>query len=271
MLPAIIFIAALCHFIPSPIAADDSSVSSAGCFECPPPVKLGAHQFYIGPEIYHVTRWKHGSTTISGEAYGVRLGYEHIRRYKLYWGLEGQYGQGRLKGTSSIDDKIKSKFIDSFIEGRLGYTFQQKYGYRFLVTPYAGLGYAAETNNFIRPSPLRIHFQIRYSYVCAGFLSQISLSPKFDVGVNFKVKYMLQAKNYATHDADFEDTKMLVKERFHYRVEGPLTYHVCEQLLLRLVPFYEYRHYGAHVNFPFNFADTQLSIYGATLKLVYCL
>lgn len=36
-----------------------------------------------------------------------------------------------------------------------------------------------------------------------------------------------------------------------------------------LVPFYEYRFYGHRANFPFDFLETKLKLYGATLKLHY--
>jgi hypothetical protein len=228
------------------------------------------NQFYLGPEIYHVNRKREGGAAQDGVIYGVRGGYEHIKRYKFYWAVDALYGEGHLHGKSKLGNKLKSKFIDKNIEGRFGYTFQQKGGYRFSFTPFIGAGYSTESNNFVKPSPLPVHFQLRYSYVCGGFLSQMRYNSQIDGGINFKLKYPAEIQNHVTHDPQFDDNKMLVKEEFQYRVELPLTYKYCPQLLFRLEPFYEFRHFGGHINYPFDFFDTKLNIYGATLKIIYC-
>lgn len=233
--------------------------------------KAFGNQLYIGPEIYHVERKREGGTTQTGMIYGVRAGYDHIRRYTFYLGFETLYGKGRLHGTSPAGNRLKSIFRDGYVEGRFGYTFQQKCGYRFAFTPYIGGGYAKECNNFIKPSPLTIHMEMKYKYFCGGFLSKMSWTPHFDMGMNFKVKYTFEPQNSVSNDSKFDESDMLVKEEFQYRGELPLTYHWCQEWQISLVPFYEFRHYGGHVNYPFDFFDTKLNIYGATLKLIYCL
>lgn len=230
-----------------------------------------ANQLYIGPEIYYATRNREGGTKQHGPVFGVKAGYDHIKRYKLYWGGEVFYGAGHLKGKTGTGSKLKSRFIDFEVEGRLGYTFQQKAGCQFAFTPYIGYGYAEELNKFIHPSPLKVHFRLDYTYVPVGFLSQVTLSPLWTVGLNFKAKFMIDAKNRVTHDEDLGHLKMLVKNEIHYRVEGPLTYQYCSHIWFSAVPYYEFRHYGQQSNFPFDFQETKLNLYGIIFKLIYCI
>lgn len=230
-----------------------------------------AHQIYIGPEVEYARRTREGGSRQDGILYGARAGYDFIRASKFYFGLEGLYLTGRLHGHSADSEKIKSNFRDAEIEGRLGFTFMRCCWRPIYLTPFFGGGYVDERNNFVNPSPLKLHYDLHYGYVCAGFLSTIHYSRQFDVGLNFKAKYMLNAKNDVTHDPDFDDTSMHVKNEFNYRLELPLTYRVCDDFYLRLVPFYEYRHYGGKVNFPFDFIETRMHMAGATLKFVYCI
>lgn len=257
----------LCSLLSTPVSAGCWWES---CLECDCPEKTYVNQFFLGPEIYQVNRKREGGAAQDGVIYGVRGGYEHIKRYKFYWAVDALYGEGHLTGKSKAGNKLKSNFVDKNIEGRFGYTFQQKAGFRFSFTPFVGVGYATECNNFVKPSPLPVHFELRYNYACAGFLSQMSFNRCFDGGINFKLKYVGEIKNHVTHDPDFDDNKMLVKEEFQYRVEVPLTYEYCPRFLIRLEPFYEFRHFGSHINYPFDYFDTKLNIYGATLKFIYC-
>lgn len=228
------------------------------------------HQFYIGPEIYHVSRSKSGGAKQDGTVYAGKIGYDYIKRYCFYFGAEALYGSGTLTGKAN-GERLKSRFIDAYAEGRIGYTFQQKCGCRLAFTPYVGGGYASEKNNFVHPSPLDVHFEIRYPYVCTGFLSSMKFNERWDVGINFKAKYPYDPRNHVTHDPDFDDSKMLVKECWHYRIEIPITYQLSCPWHISFVPFYEYRKYGNQANFPFDFVETQLHTYGALLKFMYYL
>lgn len=227
------------------------------------------HHFYVEPEIYHVRRLREGGTKQSGWLFGAKIGYDHLKRYKFYWGGHLLYAAGRLSGHSGNDDKLKSNFTDFEVEGRFGYTFEQKNCWRLSFTPYIGYGYAVEKNNFIHPSPLHIHFKLYYSYFPIGFYFQMSPTDCFDIGLNFKAKYLFETKNKATNDPNHESSTMLVQNEMHYRVELPLTYHYNECFFASLIPFYEFRHYGFHSNFPFDFLDTKLRIYGLGVRLTY--
>lgn len=233
-------------------------------------IKHGRHHFYIGPEVYHMKRTREGGSKQRGTLVGVRLGYERLYRCKIYWAADFLYGYGELRGKSGDENKLKSRFTDLDIEGRLGYTFEQKEGWRCSFTPYSGYGYANEKNNFVSPSPLHVHFCLHYQYVPIGFLSSMQLCPQWTLGLNGKVKILLEAKNKVSNDPEFGESSMMVRNKLHYRVEIPLTYS-CGQFSGSLIPFYEFRRYGGHPNFPFDFQETKARIYGATLKLIYTL
>lgn len=235
-------------------------------------VKTYSLAAFIGPEIYHMQRTKEGGSKQTGTLYGVRLGYDHVCRYKWYWGIDGLWARGTLTGRDGRKDRIKSEFTDSNVEARLGYTFQFKYWRCASFTPYFGGGYFWEENCYEKPSPLRVHFINRFSYIPFGFLSQIFITPSFSCGLNLKVRYIIDGEQKATHDSKNGNSIQHYDEKLQYRVEVPLSYFFCYRsysLGISLVPFYEYRSYGHRANYPFNFLETNLRLYGATMKLFY--
>jgi hypothetical protein len=227
----------------------------------------------LGPEFYHVKRLKKGGTKQRGTLYGVYASYDRIKRCRLYWGLEASYATGRLKGTSGRGSPLVSNLTDIEFEGRLGYTLQRKYAPILTFVPFIGGGYFRQTNKFRAPSPLTIHYRDSFSYTMAGFFFDASVMPCLHVGTLFKAKFMNEGKSRITHDIDFGNSMMQMSNRIQYSVELPLTYQVlvCEQTFnASLVPFYEYRHYGSHENFPFDFMDTKYFNIGAKLLASYC-
>jgi len=237
-----------------------------------PKISHPHNQFYIAPELYHVKRTKVGGSEQTGVLYGGQIGYDRFKRYGWYVGFEGLYATGHLKGYSGKKERIKSDLSDAYAEGRFGYTFQQKCGYHARFTPYLGGGYFRERNNFKNPSPVPAHFNTHYWYAAVGFLSQASLTPRYDLGLNFKAKFIYDPRCKVTHDPKSDNFTQLINEKVHYRVEVPLTYHYWEgsdKLMFSLVPFYEYRRYGFRVNFPADFIDTRFNLYGAFLKVIY--
>jgi hypothetical protein len=242
------------------------------CESCPEKVNY-RHLFFVGPEIYHMERQRAGGKQC-GWLYGVRVGYDRIKRYGWYWGFDALYASGRICGHSFDQYCLKSDVTDKSIEGRVGYTFQQKCGFRTFLTPYVGVGYFVETNHYKNPSPLKIHYETRYKYAAVGFLSGLTINPCWDVGVNFKAKILIDPDCKVTHDPEFDNSTQLIKKTIHYRVDVPITYHpmwLHDQVRLSLVPFYEYRSFGSHPNLPFDYLKTQQIIYGTTFRLYYCL
>lgn len=227
---------------------------------------------FIGPEIYHVKRLKEGGAQQSGNLYGVRIGYDRIKRYKFYWGIDALWAQGILTGKNDRKDHLKSQMSDLNVEARLGYTIQSKCWRCASITPYVGGGYFEEINNYKHPTPLPVHFKNKFTYIPFGFLSQIFVYPFFSVGLNVKIRYLIEAEQEVTNDPKYKKLKQHYEENFQYRIELPFNYFFCWKsfpLAIGIVPFYEYRHYGHRANFPFDFLDVKLEFYGATLKLHY--
>lgn len=229
---------------------------------------LVQHGFYLAPEAYHLRRTREGGTEQTSVNYGVRAGYDRIGACKIYWGLEGAYSQGRLKGESGVGNHIRSNFKEWQIEGRLGYTLAQTQGWQLSFTPFIGYGYGEEQNNFIEPSPLKIHTNLFYHYVPAGFLASFCPYHCWQLGLNFKAEFIFNCRSKISRDPEFDSAKMLVGEKVHYRVEIPLSYSFSECWSVSLVPFAELRHYGSHANFPFDFLKTKLYMYGSMIKFI---
>lgn len=229
------------------------------------------HQLYLAPDVYHVHRHREGGSYQSGWVYGGSLGYDYIKENTWYLGVEGFYTVGELSGSSSLGNKLKSRFYDSNVEGRVGYTFQFPCLWEFRVTPYLGGGYAWEKMKLIHPSLLRVQSHIGFGFFSFGFLSQIKINCDWDFGINFKARYMLEGKSRITNNPDCEDVDLLMNNRMHYRIEMPVTYHICLPWEISLMPFYEYRVYGRHPNFPFDFLETRLNNVGAMFKVIYSL
>lgn len=235
---------------------------------------LPQHQFYIGPEFYYISRdkdGKDGRAKQHGYIYGGRAGYDRIKRYRIYWGVEGVYATGDIRGHKK-GKKVKIDFTDENIEGRLGYTFQMKKGWMPAFVPFVGYGYIRETSKFKKPSPIPIKQRITFDYIAAGFLSQFYPHPLWVVGVNFKARFLFNSKCKISDDPDYEDFTQNIEHKVQYRVELPITYRLncwCDHLAVAVVPFWDYRHYGEHANFPFDFKDVKLNFYGFDLRLMY--
>lgn len=235
-------------------------------------INLNRHQFFIGPEYYYMERTKAGGTKQEGNMIGVRVGYDRLKRYGWYWGADALYAYGKLSGHSGDDFKIRSEVTDMSIEGRLGYTFQQKTCLQLAFTPFVGIGGFEQRNNFIHPSPLHVHFKTRYPYATAGFLSWAHLWGNFEGGLNFKVRFPFDPKCHVSNDEAHDPVSQVIKERVQYRIEVPITYASCfcgSHVAISLSPFYEYRCYGGHPNFPFDFIKTEYKLWGATLEFMY--
>jgi hypothetical protein len=232
---------------------------------------LDRHECFIGPEWYHVKRTKQGGTIQNGSALGVHIGYDRLKRFGLYWGADAIYAYGTLNGKTSAGSTLRSHLTDVNVEGRFGFTFQQKSCVKIGITPYLGTGYFIEQNKFIEPSPIPAHFRTRYIYASAGFLSQLHLFEHWQLGLNVKAKMPIAPKCKVTNDPQSAAVDQRVGERMQYRVDLPLTYKfLCKgDTAISLVPFYEYRNYGGHPNFPFNFLRTRYNVWGANLQFQY--
>lgn len=227
----------------------------------------------LGPQVYHSKRIKKGGTEQHGVLYGLQLSYDHIKRYNLYWGLEGSYAEGKLHGESVNGSSLVSHLTDTEVEARLGYTFQEKNGFQKLFTPFVGVGYFDQTNHFCSPSPIRLHFRDSFKYGVAGFLTRILLTEDFRAGAIFKAKFMHDGKSKVSHDPDFPDSTLIMAERTQYSLDLLFTYLFCCSgftININVVPFFQYRHYGGRENYPFDLIETKYINLGSKLTCECC-
>jgi len=225
---------------------------------------------FIGPEVYYVSRIKDGGAKQTGTLYGVRIGYEKLKRYKFYYAVDGLYSQGVLEGKTA-DHHIRSEFTNSNIETRFGYTFQSKCFPYISLTPFFGIGYMWEINHYRNPSPIKVKFDNSFHYLPFGCLLSFNLSEMLQVGINATARFLWNGKQ-TVKDPDYGKLSQCYEEHIQYRIEMPISYWTCwnsHQLKLRLTPFYEYRHYGNSINFPFDYLDTKFKFYGANLEAIY--
>lgn len=230
------------------------------------------NQVCLGPEVYSVLRTKEGGAEQKGVLWGGRARYERLKGCKWYLGAEISYARGDLTGRSGSEDRIKSTLSDGSIEGRLGYSFLLNERRCFTFTPFIGIGYFCEKNNFCCPSPIPVHFRNSFSYLPLGFLSYISLSDRLKLGLRFTARYLWDHKMKVTHDPHFGKLSLKYVEKCQYRIEMPLLYEAClcnRVWLMGISPFFEYRRYGHLANFPFDFLETKFRLWGAYLQLIY--
>ncbi len=232
----------------------------------------GRHQFAFGPEFYHLKRIRKGGTEQTGYLYGVRLNYDHIGRYLIYWGLEAAYAKGTLRGETGRDDDLKSRFSDQNIEARVGYTFQSESGCCASFTPFTGVGYFIEKNEYVHPSPATYHFRNTFYYALLGALTKAYLNTKCTIGLNVAAMFSMDGKVKVSHDSDKGNNTLRYENKILCRATLPICYsgEICGcpgEFCLK--PFYEYRQYGRHHNIPYDFPDTKIKIFGAALE--YCL
>ncbi|MBA3239031.1 MAG: hypothetical protein H0T62_11885 [Parachlamydiaceae bacterium] len=232
--------------------------------------KIG-HRFLIGPETYYAYRHREGGTKQDGSLFGGRCVYEYLRRNKFYWAAEGALAQGTLTGKSGNRGKLKSTLCDRSIETRFGYTFRYKRACKLILTPFFGVGYLIEENNFKNPSSLHLHFKTAYRFLTAGFLSNLSIGKHLTAGFNIKIRHMLDPECKISNDPEFDTISLKIEnDSLQYRLEFPVTYlhHYCSFVA---TPFYERRCYGRQAGYPFDFLKTTLFNYGLTLQVLFSL
>jgi len=230
------------------------------------------YSIYVGAESYHFTRIREGGTKQSGVINGTRLGLDRIKPHGWYVGVDYLYASGKIKGKAVADILLDSEVTDRIFEARIGFTLQQYAPKRPFITPFMGWGSFREVNAFTPPSPFSYKFTDTLNYAVVGFLSGVNITALISMGLDFKVKFMLDGKSKVTHDPMYEGVTLIMEKETFCRLDIPLTYDPCNALLgvdMQLVPFYEFRHFGGREGFPFNFKDTKFYLYGARLSLLY--
>jgi hypothetical protein len=223
------------------------------------------HEIDVGPEFTHLKRIRKGGTKQTGALYGLRATYDHIGRYLIYWGLEGAYSSGMLKGHAGNGTELKSHFTQGNVEGRIGYTLQSCNREFLSITPFVGVGYYRELNHYVSPSPIKIHFDNQFCYGAAGVLLRGYFTPELRFGLNATARWSFDGKVKITHDPNYEATTIEYMQKMQGRVSLPLWYQTissCVSFEWGIAPFFEYRHYGRKVAVPFDFIDTRIKSWG---------
>lgn len=228
------------------------------------------HLAEIGPQCYYMKRMKDGGTHQSGTLYGLRASYERIKPSGFYGGLFFDYGSGPLSGQTASARALKSNFTD--LEGQLllGYTFSANPKNSCTFTPFLGVGYLEQINNFVDPSPITARFKESIEYYSFGFLSQHQISKLWNIGLRITVKEMWEGKCFIYDKNSSEHFKQIIENKTQLAVDIPIVYHIfgqCSRFSLTLMPFYQFRHYGGHLNYPSDYIDTMFNVAGARLLL----
>ncbi len=240
--------------------------------ECECEEECRSQRVFVDPEFYHVKRSRSGGSYQNGYLYGAKIGYNRIKRNSFYWEINGNFAEGRLKGKNARGASLVSDMTDTDIEGRIGFSIQQKCGYRISFTPYVGYGYFNQANKFVSPSPIKIKFTEIFHYASAGFLSRFLWNENLALGLNFAVKYPWDSKSKVSDDPDptIDKLYLIISNRPQYEVELPISYFRCGEngrWELDAIPFYQLRQFGGHENYPYDFLKTKLSIFGLRLGL----
>lgn len=229
-------------------------------------------QAYAGEESYYLWRLRNGGTKQEGRIDGVRVGIDRLKPYGLYIGADYLYACGSLRGKTALGNPLSSELTDQIFEVRIGYTLQENISRRTFITPFLGWGYFEEINGFHPPSLLPCKFTDSFNFVAVGFLSGVNFTPLLSMGINFKVRFMQDAKSEVTEDPLFDDVTLAMENETCYRLEVPITFTPCDSFLGlggQIAPFYEFRHFGGREGYPFNFKDTKFHLLGLRLSLVY--
>ena len=230
----------------------------------------GPHRIEGGFEWYYMHRNRQGGSVQEGYLFGGRFLYDRIRRSALYWAVEGYCAEGRLNGRKS-GMSIKSNKRDSEIEGRTGYTWKM---WRCLwLTPFIGGGFFEGTNHFVSPSPIEYKIRNRFPYVDIGFLGRYDVTCLWSIGLNFKAKFMVGARAKIIDDPNFSNPTLIIEDKQCFDVDLPITYRFCSPSdrgsQMSITPFYRFRRYGAHENYPFDYIDTRFQIGGLRVMFAY--
>lgn len=233
---------------------------------------LPPFQTCIGPEGYTIKRSRKGGTKQRGSMQGASACFDYIQRNSFYWGAEGYYTTGKLKGHSGAGTQIKSRNIEWELEGRFGYTFQGECYPYYTLTPFAAYGYFEETNRFRKNFPIAVRFKNKFHYVAGGLLSSMFLMPCLNIGIEFKASYMTKGVHNVSNDPEYDHFSILMNNRFQYSINLPINYSLCASTRsyeVSLVPFYRYRCYGGRQGYPFDFFETKYNLIGAKLLFTY--
>jgi hypothetical protein len=223
-----------------------------------------------GPLLEHLKRIRDGGSRQSGDLYGFECLVARRPLRGIYFCCLYRYEEGYLYGQTGFGDALISKKTDQAFEGALGYTLPVKN--TLTCTPFVGKGRIFAKNSFEIPSPIEACFDVRYNYWAGGFRADWKMNAEFSLGFLAKGIFSEGATCKVVDPEEEESKSLIVEDELSWEIELPLVH--CSKKLdgrlrVGLTPFYRYRHWGGHENYPYNFFDTKFYILGATLSCSY--
>lgn len=226
---------------------------------------------YCGEEFYYLWRKREGGSQQSGPLNGFQIGLDRLKRYGWYIGGDYLYAHGPIEGKTSRGTPLYSWLTDQVVEGRFGYTLQKALPHNPFFTPFVGYGYFQEVNAFAPPSRLPCTFTDTFDFFALGFLSGLDITPQLSLEINGKMRFMQHARSEITDDPLFDTVSLIIEDEILYRIEAVVTYAPCIRRVrmgAQIAPFYEFRHFGGHEGYPFDFVDTKFYLVGMRIGLV---
>lgn len=208
------------------------------------------------------------TSKMNGSIWGVHAEYDRIRRCSLYWGVEGQWAQGKITGTTLTHSPLRATDTDWYAEGRLGWTFAPAVYARPVAILYTGIGYFREKIAYRAPTPMQITSEISFTYVPLGLFVQAWLTWGFWIGFRGEVWFPTADPVNRIHlDPLYGDYKIYASWKADYRLELPMQWNFSGCYGLRVTPFYWQIRYGDRFSFPTNFISTKTNIGGVRAEL----
>jgi hypothetical protein len=260
------------------------------------PVRL-----YIGPDFFHRNYSEEQirpgfKSNEFGTLFGLQTSLDYVKGNAVYFGMGFRYGGGQTTydGGTQAGDPFKSKTDNQFfnLEGRLGYTFQTgRPKHRFLISPFVALGYhkwnrnisggiATTSDGSTSISDTTENYS--WGYVGPGFHTEYKISPKFTIGLNAKLMFMLGG------DIDLEISRGGIVtnqgegslgNKLQYEIELPLTYTLVQNsknaIDLKLTPYYRSQDIARGPEFALSSGSgatepaSSTSVYGATFGVQF--
>ncbi len=229
----------------------------------------GPFQVAIGPEIYYLHRSVEGGSVQNGTMVGPSFKFERFRRCALFWSAQYTAAWGKLIGNNGSGSSLRSTMCEQQAEGRLGYNYQWKTGYKPYILPFIGYGYLRQANEFQEPAVTLVDY---FPYSSFGLQLGMNLSCYTSIGLLVKGDWMLEGNSFIEISGNPDRIERNMEEKWQYTVELPLTHR--KSLGRRcfywvFTPFVRLRHLGGLPGFPANFPDTRYSNYGARFMLAY--
>ncbi len=167
---------------------------------------------------------------------GAKLGYEHLKKDSIYFGVDGTFAAGRAEDKLELHNTVTKQDTTAFKhnrttlwgngESRLGYNLGDS-SYR--VSPFIGLGW-----NYVRPDT-DYKLSTDWFYGTAGFKSAVNVAHGFDLGLNAKTMY-----NFYTSLRGGDVSLHHKKKSWGYELGLPMTWHVGQTHTwdIQLEPFF---------------------------------